>query len=92
MASHHQLVTIRPRSLANVLSDLKEARGDLDDAQCAIRVLARIGGEQCDELQDRATEAETRLEDLREEFDARFVSVAGLTVAEVMKAREGALI
>jgi GTP1/Obg family GTP-binding protein len=90
MASHHQLVTIRPRSLANVLSDLKEARGDLDDAQCAIRVLARIGGEQCDEI--AATEAETRLEDLREEFDARFVSVAGLTVEQVMKAREGALI
>jgi hypothetical protein len=50
MASHHQLVTIRPRSLANVLADL------------------------------------------REEFDARFVSVAGLTVEQVMKAREGALI
>jgi hypothetical protein len=85
MASHHQLVTIRPRSLANVLSDLKEARGDLDAANASLLACES-------DAEDRYAEAETRLEDLREEFDARFVSVAGLTVSDVMKAREECLL
>jgi hypothetical protein len=59
MASHHP-ITIRPRSLANVLDDLKEARRDYDDA---------LSDHPTHE--DRATEAETRVEDLREEFDVR---------------------
>jgi hypothetical protein len=85
MASHHQLVTIRPRSLANVLADLREARGDLDAANASLVACES-------DAEDRYAEAETRLEDLREEFDVRFVSVAGLTVADVMKAREECLL
>jgi ABC-type phosphate transport system auxiliary subunit len=68
-----------------VLADLREARGDLDAANASLVACES-------DAEDRYAEAETRLEDLREEFDVRFVSVAGLTVADVMKAREECLL
>ena len=76
---------IRARSLANVLADIKEARGDLD--------LANVSLLACEpDADDRYSEAETRLEDLREEFETRFVEAAGLTVEQVRGAFAEALI
>ena len=121
MASHNQVIAIRPRSLAVVMDDLREARRDYDDAiggfcpQCRgdggwddIRCDPRgadgtisqwVECQSCDngrlstrDAEDRATEAETRLEDLRDEFDTRLVEAAGLTVEQIMRAREEALI
>lgn len=92
MASHNQVVTIRPRSLANVLSDLKEARDDVSNAHAALATLACRHGVLSDDEHDRALEAETRLDDLREEFEARFKDATGLTIADVLKAREEAVL
>ena len=76
---------IRPRSLANVLADIREARQDLDLANASLLA--------CEpDADDRYTEAETRLEDLREEFDARFAETNGLTIADLWKAREEAML
>jgi hypothetical protein len=71
--------TIRPRSLDNVLADVKEARRDYDDALA-------------DKHEDRATEAETRLDDLREEFETRLLDATGLTFETLIKAREECLL
>lgn len=87
MASHHA-ITIRPRSLSNVLLDLKEAKRDYDVAVGAISA----GGFLHDDIQDRATEAETRVEDLREEFDVRLAESTGLTVEDFRAAYSEALI
>lgn len=85
MASHHQIIAIRPRSLVNVLADIREARGDLDAANASLLA--------CEEdAEDRYTEAETRLEDLREEFETRFAETSGLTLADLWKAREEAVL
>jgi phosphate uptake regulator len=69
MASHYAL-PIRPRSLANVLSDLKEAHDDAIQAQS-------------DGDDDRFGEAETRVDDLRDEFAERFVETTGLTWKQI---------
>jgi hypothetical protein len=109
MASHHQ-VTIRPRSLANVLLDLKEARRDYDDALAGICPDCRGDGgnssgfyfrsdhsvsedfSECPccegtgkltDADDRATEADTRVDDLRDEFTARFHEATGLTWKQI---------
>jgi hypothetical protein len=75
-------VTVRPRSLANVLLDLKEAIRDWRDA---------VDSDDPD-ADDRATEAETRLEDLREEFAAKLVDCTGLTAEQMRDAYAEALI
>jgi hypothetical protein len=90
MASHHSVVAIRPRSLAAVLADLKEARRDFDDALADIERYAP-GWHRATAI-DRADEAETRLDDLRAEFDARLIDTTGLTLNALMSARESALI
>jgi hypothetical protein len=82
MASHHSIVAIRPRTCATILSDIEEARRDYDDALTA---------EDAD-ADDRATEAETRLDDLRDEFAERFEEACGLKLGDVLFAREQALI
>ncbi len=76
--------TVRARSPANVLADLKEAKRDweqaLADAECA----AREGDERLEaEHGDRMSEADTRIDDLRDEFAARFVEATGLTWAQI---------
>jgi hypothetical protein len=82
VASHHQPVTVRPRSLANILDDLRHARRDYDDALAAKDA----------DAEDRATEAEIRVTDLRAEFDEALVEATGLTFEALLKAREGCLI
>jgi uncharacterized damage-inducible protein DinB len=82
----HNLATITPpRTLAHVLLDLKEARADwidaLDDVQNGITA-----------ADDRATEAETRLEDLRAEFGLRCQAATGLTVDQIRTAYAEALL
>ena len=78
MASHFAPAA-RPRSLANVLADLREARDDLDAAFA-------------DKHQDRISEAETRLSDLQDDLADRFQDVTGLTIEEWRKAFAEALI
>lgn len=65
-----------PRSLANVLLDLKEARRDLTDAEQYLGKAA----------EDRAIEAEQRLDNLRDEFSAKFAAATGLTFRQVQDA------
>jgi hypothetical protein len=81
-------ITVRPRSLRNVLDDLREARRDydqaLEDAFTSDRAIRR-------DADDRATEAETRLEDLREEFERRLTDATGLTFEQLLKCREECL-
>ena len=92
MASHHSIVTIRPRTCATILSDIEEARRDYDDAVEELRnaTLGMAYGNQ--DADDRATEAETRLDDLRDEFAERFEEACGLKLGDVLFAREQALI
>jgi hypothetical protein len=70
------IVTIRPRSLANVLIDLREAKRDwelaLADAERGVA-----------EADDRMSEADTRVDDLREEFASRFLAATGLTWKQI---------
>jgi hypothetical protein len=84
------VVTIRPRSLAVILADLTEAQRDWDQAVADLGRELLFPGES--DADDRANEAETRCEDLRAEFDAKFVDLTGLTVERLMKAREGAIL
>ena len=89
MASHYQL-PIRPRSLANVLLDLKEARRDWEQALSeAERVATPLSEPLCQEeieASDRMSEADTRLDDLRDEFAERFLEATGLTWKQVEEA------
>jgi hypothetical protein len=93
MAAHHQIIAIRPRSLANILADLKEARGDLQQALEDVKH-ATLGmpSQHYADIDDRATEAETRVDDLRDEFEAAFLRSTGLSVEDVLKAREEAVL
>lgn len=90
----HNLATIeRPRTLAHVLLDLKEAKRDWEqaakDAECAGRESnPRIE----DEAGDRMTEADRRIDDLREEFASRFLAATGLTWKQVETAVEDAVL
>lgn len=85
MPPANPVVAIRPRSLANVLADLKEAHGDWIDACGAI---ARNE----EDAADRAAEAETREEDLRQEFAERFVEATGLTWKQIETAISEAIL
>lgn len=82
MPPANPVVAIRPRSLANVLADLKEARRDWDDALAANDA----------DAEDRATEAETRLEDLREEALSKIYDALGMEFEAVLKMREEGLL
>lgn len=72
------VVAIRPRTLAQVLADLKEARRDYMDA-CS---------DPKPEAEDRATEAETRAEDLHEEAEFVFARSNGMPLAALLKCVE----
>ena len=76
MASHHAHPAIRARSLANVLADLWEAK---DDWRMAVEA-------DDPDAADRATEADTRVDDLTEEFYERFRDATGLTWKQVEQA------
>lgn len=76
------MATVRPRSLANVLLDLKEAHDDWKQA---------VDDDDPD-AQDRASEADTRVDDLRDEFFSRFHEATGLTWKQVEKAIEEAVL
>lgn len=85
--------TIRPRSLSNVLLDLKEAKRDweqaLSDAECA----AREGNPRLEEEHgDRMSAADTLIDDLRDEFEARFVEATGLTWKQIEAAMQDAVL
>jgi alkanesulfonate monooxygenase SsuD/methylene tetrahydromethanopterin reductase-like flavin-dependent oxidoreductase (luciferase family) len=77
------IVTIRPRSLANVLADLREARRDYDAATNEIAVNACRHGFLNDDADDRASEADARTNALREEFASRFLAATGLTWKQI---------
>jgi hypothetical protein len=72
------IVTIRPRSLANVLADLREARRDYDAATNEIAVNACRHGF----LND----------DADEEFASRFLAATGLTWKQIEDAVAGAVL
>jgi phosphate uptake regulator len=69
----------RPRLLFDVLADLKEARRDLDQALS-------------DGDDDRATEADQRIDELRDEWDRKLRLCTGLSWREIETAVEEALI
>ena len=79
MASHNLARITPPRTLANVLLDLKEARRDWEQA---------LNEAERDEpnADDRMSEADQRTDDLREEFAAMFLSATGLTWKQVEEA------
>jgi len=71
MMPPHNLATIAPqRTLPAILADLKHARRDWLDA------LAAAGKP---DAEDRANEADQRIDDLRAEFAERFEMATGLT-------------
>jgi hypothetical protein len=89
-----QVIAIRPRSLANVLADIREAAEDYTNA---IRDLeeARPGTRSEAEADDRATEADQRWEALREEANERLAALLraeGVTWAQVQRAQQEALL
>lgn len=76
----NRLATIeRPRTLAHVLLDLREARDDWLEACAAAE-------REEPDADDRASEADTRVDDLRDEFAARFQDATGLTWKQVEQA------
>jgi hypothetical protein len=83
--------TVRARSLSNVLDDLREARRDYDDAMVVL-AFEHAHDFHDDETQDRCAEAETRLEDLRDEANALLLDATGLTFEALLAAREGCLL
>jgi hypothetical protein len=85
MPPHNAVVTIRPRSLANVLADLREAKDDYGEALAAVE-------RQEPDADDRASEAETRCEDLFDEFVATFVDATGMTFKDLQRAVEEAVL
>lgn len=90
MNQHFQPAT-RPRTLANVLADLREAHSDQLQAMSDLRC-AQDGTEASDTADDRVTEADTRVEDLRSEFHQRLADTTGLTLETLRKAFEEAVI
>ena len=84
MASRYQL-PIRPRSLANVLLDLKEARRDWEQALSEGEAAKPYSKEDSD-AGDRMSEADTRIDDLRDEFAERFLEATGLTWKQIEEA------
>jgi hypothetical protein len=89
MPAHNQVVVLRPRSLANVLLDLTDARRDWAQALADAERAGREGDEQLEaECGDRMSEADTRIDDLRGEFTQRFREATGLTWRQIEKAVE----
>lgn len=84
MASHHQIVALHTRTLAHVLLDLREARSDWEqaakDAECADR---ENNPRLEEEAGDRMSEADARLDELRDEFAERFQAATGLTWRQI---------
>lgn len=79
---HHPAT--RPRTCANILADIREANADY---------LQAIGNYETDpDADSRATEAETRVEDLQAELAERFQEATGLSVEDWRKAYSEALI
>jgi hypothetical protein len=70
MPPHNAIVTIRPRSLANVRADLREAREDVLQAES-------------DGDGDRLGEAQCRHEDLQDEYGALLLEATGLTIEQI---------
>jgi len=89
MPPANPIVAIRPRSLANVLADLREALDDLDTARAALPKLEQLYDY---DAEDRATEAETRFRDLQAEFDVKLAETTGLSVEDFRRAYSEALI
>lgn len=81
----------RPRSLANVLLDLKEARRDWESALSEAEH-APQGSTEEDDAGDRMSEADTRIDDLRGEFAERFEATTGLTWRQIEDAIQGAVL
>jgi hypothetical protein len=93
MAPHNVAVLTPPRTLAHVLLELKEARRDWEEALSAAEHAQAIDDDNAaDEFGDRATEADNRIDDLREEFASRFEAATGLTWKQVEKAIEDAVL
>lgn len=90
MASHHQIVVPIRRTLANVLLDLKEARGDWEQALADAEGARGTKAEE--DAGDRMSEADQRLDELRDEFAAMFVKATGVTWKQVQDAEEGLLL
>jgi hypothetical protein len=73
-----------PRTLANVVIDLREARSDWEEAIASAEHATATGDDNAaDEFGDRATEADDRIDALREEFAERFVAATGLTWKQI---------
>ena len=79
------LATIAPpRTLAHVLRELTEAVDDLTEAESSVQhALAIEDACAVDEFSDRATEADQRIDALREEFSTRFQEATGLTWKQI---------
>jgi len=88
----HNLATITPpRTIANVLLDLREARRDWEQALRDAERAARENNPRLEEeYGDRMSEADRRIDDLRDEFAERFVKATGLTWKQVQEAVERA--
>jgi hypothetical protein len=79
----HNLATItRPRTLAHVLLDLKEARRDWEQASNEADAAPHFSKEE-EEAGDRMAEADQRIDALRAEFAQRFFAVTGLTWKQI---------
>lgn len=88
----HNLATIeRPRNLAHVLLDLKEARRDWEQALQDAERAPHYSKEE-EEAGDRMSEADRRIDDLRDEFASRFQAATGLTWKQVETAIEEAVL
>ncbi len=84
---HNLRVIVRPRTLANVLSDLKEARDDWNDA------IADLERDKDDKDADyRAAYADRRIDAYREEFANAFLHLTGLTWKQVEQAIREAIL
>jgi hypothetical protein len=82
-----------PRTLANVLLDLKEARSDWDQADRDAACAGREGNRRLEEeAGDRMSEADDRTDALREEFATMFVAATGLTWKQIEAAIDGCLL
>jgi hypothetical protein len=93
MPPHYNIIALRPRTLEHILHDLRHARRDYDDALTAIQ--ARVDREEydaADDLQDRASEAETRFLDLQSEALVKIEETLGVSVEGLMDARAACLI
>lgn len=88
----HNLATIAPpRTLANVLLDLKEARRDWESALADAEREVDYSQDESD-AGDRMSEADNRIDELRDEFASQFQAATGLTWKQVETAIEEAVL